>query len=282
MGGAGLAAVLLALCAPPALAAPTPIAAARVIIDFKGKKGRDPGTLAYRLEGNCVPVSALAGWSVDFDGIDGIWAGGPLPVKGSLDAAARRGAVASTVGGLLFESQFRKPGDGRPKSLKLTHVGVELAGSRAYMTARLSPSRKQQRVGLIRRPKLLVGQLHEDTRRKTDIPGTFAIAVQGKVTLTKVLARELHRRRCRDLASQGSGPVRAGRAIGRLTVQLLASRATGTAGTLPVIAAVITEAGDLVAATDAAARRSRSTTTATRRSPCRPRPGTRRRSAACS
>ena len=72
------------------------------------------------------------------------------------------------------------------------------------------------------------------------------------MTLTKVLARELHRRRCRDLASQGSGPVRAGRAIGRLTAQLLASRATGSAGTLPVAAAVATEAGDAVAATDAA------------------------------
>ena len=97
----GVAAALLAL-APSALAAPTPIAAERVIIDFKGRKGRDPGTLASRLEGNCVPVSALAGWSVDFDGIDGIWAGGPLPTTGSIDAAARRGAVASTAGGLLL------------------------------------------------------------------------------------------------------------------------------------------------------------------------------------
>jgi hypothetical protein len=146
----GMAAALLAF-APSALAVPTPIAAARVIIDFKGKHGRDPGTLASRLEGNCVPVRALAGWSVDFDGIDGTWAGGPLRTTGSLDVAARRGAVASTAGGLRFETQFRRPGDGRPGSLRMTHVGVELAGRRAYMTARLSPSPRQRRVGLVLR-----------------------------------------------------------------------------------------------------------------------------------
>lgn len=250
--GAGLTAALLALAAVPAAAAPVPVAAERVIVDFQGTKGRDPGTLAHRLEGNCTPVFALAGWSVDFDGIDGTWASGILNARGALDVAGRRGRAASRGGGLRFETQLRKRGDGRPKSLSLTHVGVELAGARAYMTARLSPSKAQRRVGLIRRPKLLVDQLHQPDRTRADIPNTFAVAVQGKLVLTKVLARELDRRRCRDLASQGSGRVRAGKSMGRFTAQLLASRATGLAGTIPVAVAVSANSGTDVTATDAA------------------------------
>jgi hypothetical protein len=138
--------------------------------------------------------------------------------------------------------------------LKLTDIGVELAGERAYMTGRLSRARpdgrsaaaKVQRVGLIRKPKLLMGQLHEPGKEKRDIPDTFAIAVQGNVTLTKVFARELERRRCRKWASQGAGPVRAGRAIGRLTAQLLAGSATGLSGTLPLTLSFSTTADDPV------------------------------------
>jgi hypothetical protein len=66
------------------------------------------------------------------------------------------------------------------------------------------------------------------------------------VTLTKVFARELERRRCREWASQGAGPVRAGRAIGRLTAQLMAGGATGLSGTLPLTLSFSTTADDPV------------------------------------
>ena len=164
----GLAIVLPALCgAGPAsaLAAPTPIAAERILIDFKGKKGHDPGTLSSRLNGNCIDVSALPGWSVDYDGIDGTWASASMDAKGSIDAITRKGSVTPKPRGtgLLFRTFGRVK---RP-SLQLTRIGVELAGGRAYMTARLSRSSahftaaKVQRVGLIRRPKLLIDQLHD-------------------------------------------------------------------------------------------------------------------------
>ena len=244
----GLAVALPVLCgAGPAsaLAAPTPIAAERILIDFKGKKGRDPGTLSSRLAGNCIDVSALPGWSVDFDGIDGTWASASMDATGSIDAIARKGSVTPKPrgSGLLFRTFGRVK---RP-SLQLTKIGVELAGKRAYMTGRLSRSSahftaaKVQRVGLIRRPKLLVDQLH-DAETRQDIPNTFAIAVQGKVTLTKVFARELERRRCHELASQGAGPVRAGRAIGRLTAQFKAGAATGLAGSVPLRVGFLTTA----------------------------------------
>ncbi len=242
-GGLGLAGALLALCATgaSAQAASMPIAAERILIDFKGKRGPDPKTLFFRLAGNCIDVSPLAGWAVDFDGIDGTWGSGSLDTTGSIDVARREGSVTSTSrgAGVLFRTLFRKPGDGRP-SLKLTDVGIELAGERAYLTGRLSRAASQsaaakvQRVGLMRRPKLLMGQLHAPGKERRDIADTFAVAVQGKVTLTRVFARELERRRCRELASQGAGPVRAGRTIGRLTAQLLAGTATGLAGTVPV------------------------------------------------
>ena len=208
----GLAIVLPALGVAgtaSALAAPTPIAAQRILIDFKGKKGRDPGTLSSRLAGNCIDVSALAGWSVQFDGIDGTWASAGLDASGSIDAVTRKGSVTSKPrgSGLLFRTFGRVK---RP-SLQLTKIGVELAGGRAYLTGRLSRSSahftaaKVQRVGLVRRPKLLVDQLH-DAETRQDIPNTFAIAVQGKVTLTKAFARALERRRCRGLASQVRDP----------------------------------------------------------------------------
>jgi hypothetical protein len=244
----GLAFVLPALCAAgpaSALAAPTPIAAERILIDFKGKKGDDPDTLSSRLAGNCIDVSALSGWSVDFDGIDGTWASTSLDARGSIDAVSRRGSVTPKPrgSGLLFRTFGRVK---RP-SLQLTKIGVELAGKRAYMTGRLSRSSAQftaakvQRVGLIRRPKLLIDQLH-DAETRQDIPNTFAIAVQGKVRITKVFARELERRRCHELASQGAGPVRAGRAIGRLTAQFKAGAATGLVGSVPLRADFLTTA----------------------------------------
>ena len=253
-GALGSAVALLGLWAgsTSALAAPTPIAAARILIDFEGKSGRNPNTLSFRLSGNCIDVSGLPGWSVEYDGIDGIWGSAYFDTAGSIDYARRQGSITQKGGGLLFRTLVRERGDGRP-SLKLTDIGVELAGSRAYMTGRLSraagrsaAAAKVRRVGLIRRPKLLSGPLHEAGKEKRDIADTFAIAVQGKVTLTKVFARELDRRRCREWASQGAGPVRAGRAIGRLTAQLQAAAATGLTGTVPITVNLMTTADDPV------------------------------------
>ena len=280
----GLAIVLPALCAAgpsSALAAPTPVAAERILIDFKGKKGRDPGTLSSRLAGNCIDVSALSGWSVAFDGIDGTWASASLDATGSIDFERRQGSVTPKPrgSGLLFRTFGRVK---RP-SLQLTKIGVELAGERAYLTGRLSRSSahftaaKVQRVGLIRRPKLLIDQLH-DAEDGQDIPNTFAIAVQGKVTLTKVFARELERRRCHELASRARVPsAPAGRSEADRTVQGRRGdrpHRLGAAAGLTSSRQRITGASPSPTST---ACRPRATRTVTERSRSRPPPATSRR-----
>jgi hypothetical protein len=112
-------------------------------------------------------------------------------------------------------------------------MGVETTRGRVFLTGRIRATRtrsaaagRRQRLAVIAKPRYTEGQ----------VPGRAANSLQftvtGNAAITRPLAAALTRARCtsKRFAGRGSGPVRAGTQLGRVTVALLPGTAVGLAG----------------------------------------------------
>jgi hypothetical protein len=221
-----------AVAAQPAAAAGTPIGAIRWLLALDKR-------LPARLTEGCIIASGLS-WAPSGQtkaGEELYAAPGNDRATGAWSPATGIGSVAGKGDALLFDSlpTRHKQDMGRP--VKLVKMGLEFAHGRLYVTGQVRSTRTQlaaaparQRLALIAHPRLLSGPRH--TSGKPPVPDTFLFAVQGRATITKALAAGLRRARCTGSASDGRGRIRAGAALGQITVQLLPRAATGLAGTV--------------------------------------------------
>jgi hypothetical protein len=93
---------------------------------------------------------------------------------------------------------------------------------------------RRQRIAVIAHPSVKVGNGHSFSPRGKDLgiqPNSFVIGLSGRATIMKAFVAATRRWRCRGKAANFKGPhVRPGEALGKVTVGLGATTATGLAG----------------------------------------------------
>ena len=189
---------------------------------------------------NCTIIIEGA-WKQDFskDGKKAFLGTSGGLAKGSFDVGARRGAVANTGVGLEFDALPKTGG----RSWKLSKIGIEMAGGKAYVTALVQNGRthfvvaKRSRIAVIARPKLLSGPAHVPDHKGQTYPDSFLIAIQGSAKILPALSAAFERSRCKSKrqAGVGNGPIRPGTPFGFVTAQLQPNAAVGLAGTGTVL-----------------------------------------------
>jgi hypothetical protein len=228
LAGALVSLIALAAAAPSASAAPVPISGLRWVVAFSSAKGQLPDVVSH----DCVsfgPVDWSNGRSRDktvfLVGTPGFKA------SGSYDASTQRGAANESVTAFRFERVIGKGG-----AFELRDMGMEIAGGRAYLTARIvsvkgvGASAKRVRLAVIARPKFFTGPSQDPKGRS--IPDSFLIAVQGRASVMPALAAAINRIRCtRPIGVIRPHKLKPGIPFGQVTVQLQPDGAVGMAGT---------------------------------------------------
>jgi hypothetical protein len=237
---------LVLLASTGSASAATPIAG--IAWQFSANK-----QLFIDLDQNCINLT----------GIDWPEGGGPFTYStfpGSESASGTwsdgAGSVAAAKEALRFDAGPASAGGGR--TFKLSAVGLQLAGGRAYLTARIAPAKTlgvaqppRVRVAVIEHPKIQSGPGHSG---KTTVANSFVIGFTGKATIAPALAKALARAKCRGQFAPRNGSARgfrAGAPFGRIIAQLQPSAATGLGGTIQGGLAMGDEQGNNVAITAA-------------------------------
>jgi hypothetical protein len=213
----------LAVCAPAPASAATPIAAVGFTL-------ADHDALYSVIGDGCIQIVGL-GWREDSDGT--YYTPGPNDAAGSWDPYKRSSTVIASGDLLQFEPT---PPGGHARPIKLSALGLELAGGRAYLTASVRPAKRRvlsglaprrQRIALISHPRFTAGP--DTDRRGRPVPMTLLFGIEGDALMTKAFAATISRIRCHQ--KQWTGPlvkrIRPGLRLGRLSATLFPSGALG-------------------------------------------------------
>jgi hypothetical protein len=228
----------IAVLAPSADAASQPIGGMRWVLALPW---RSPSLLNQVTMQNCISVVVAQPWLEASGTKTSALYGSPTDdATGAYDPVAHTGSVQERGGALQFDPAFIVHGERRRRSVKIADLGLQLSGSRAYVTGRVLPARSRSaapaprwRLALIAHPKWLAGQAHGADKAKTPVANSFLYALQGQATVLGALSKALERPRC--VNGHFGGPhnarVRVGVRLGQVTVQMLPNAATGSTGT---------------------------------------------------
>jgi hypothetical protein len=155
------------------------------------------------------------------------------PPVGSIDFAHSRGSAF--LSGYAWQAEALAPYD-RPRPVKFADIGVELAGRRIYLTARITHGRRallqsvrRERLAVVRTARREDGTLRD--RHGRPAPNTFTYIARGRLTMLPAMSRALERTRCKDRRhNPASHRLKPGYWLGRLTVALRQDQAAGLGG----------------------------------------------------
>jgi hypothetical protein len=141
---------------------------------------------------------------------------------GALDVAGRRGE------GVAQGSEWQI-GQPRRRWLRLSQLGVELDGTRAYVTAIVTraniPRGPRRRIGVIRRVRIETG-LMNDARGRT-LTSSYRARIIGRLEVLGPVSQAIRRLSCRGRARRR---VAIGDVVGELRVEQRPQRASGVEG----------------------------------------------------
>ncbi|HEX4734642.1 MAG TPA: hypothetical protein VH247_09535 [Thermoleophilaceae bacterium] len=248
---AAIVTLTLVAGASPANAAPLPIQGLNGVIEMPGAKGSALWTLGQ----DCIAVEPGRWQSVRSRNRNTLTlAAGAATAVGSMDGSARAGdAHEKKAVALAFHDYNLKP----DRVLNLQDLGIELRGSRAYLTGRLVRGKptfaavKRVRLATIARPRFFSGNATVPGHPSQTQPDTFLMAIQGNATVAAPLAKALNRIRCRPnkFFVIHPRPVRQGIPLGFVAIQLMPGAAVGVAGLAGTSPEFATSDGTELAAT---------------------------------
>jgi hypothetical protein len=236
---AALVVVACAVAASPAAA--TPVAIKVLDVDVAISQGHTQ--FIGQIGDDCVNLSSN-GWN-DLGTRHRIEYEGGSDAQGTYDGVAHAGQVLGTAPALSLTGTvlgaFGRPYD---NVVDINDVGMEAAGGRVYLTARLVARKellysaaRRVRIAVIARPTFFAGPETVPRHPSKTIPNTFVMAVQGRATVMPALSAAVWRLRCLHKNNRFVHPhrVKPGAPLGLVTVQLQPQAAVATAGTVDVI-----------------------------------------------